>query len=377
MQQAQSGNSDQAAAAQEQTARSLKNAGEQLKAAMNQLAADRAKQMAQQARDADKLAAQAAAVDPGALAALRDAQSRSTKAAGDKSANSPQASHAQGQANKDVQRAAANLNARQQRIERDKAIAEAVRRLAQDQQAAAEQIADQSAQLLAAVDNDDNDLPPATGTDPRLAKKEDNVPDGAATAKSPKGSKRRQAAEHLAKAQRDFAQAQRGTGEAAEELSNQSQIANRPLREAMELASNLPAENLPQATGAFSKGSQKLNPSAAGSEEGPGAEKGQGTGKKGASSETKPGSGGARPSPSEKADLGTGFIPNSPEATAEMMAGADASAQAAAELGSAGGPKAAGEGAGKFPEPGDGESGQEQGEGQGKERESGSWPHRP
>jgi len=374
MKQAGEGNAEQTTAAQAQTAKSLKAADRELQAAMKQLAADRSKQLAQQARDAGQLAPLAATVDPAALAALRDAQARAEKAAGDTpEKNSPQTSNAQAQANKDVARAAANLNAREQRIERDKAIAEAIRQMAKDQQSAAEDIAAQSAQLLAAVDNDD-DNPPAddpAGTEPAAGKK-DNPPNGSPTAKSPKGGKRRQAAEHLARAQRDFAQAQRGTGEAAEELSNQSQIANRPLREAMELASNLPAENLPNATGAFSKGSQKLNPSAAGSEKGPAAEKGKGSGTKGSSSEKQPGQGGAKPNAPDKADLGTGFVPNSPETTAEMMAGADAAAQAAAELGGDAGAKSDdGDGQG-FPEPGEGaakpgdDQGQSQSEGKGK-----------
>jgi hypothetical protein len=367
LKQAQSGNVDKAAAAQEQTAQSLKNASEQLKAAMDQLASERARQLAQQSRDAGKLASQAAAVDPAALSALRDAQSRANNAARDKSANSPQASQAQNQANREMQRAAANLSARQQRIERDKAIAEAIRQMARDQQAAAEEISQQSEQLMAAGDPDESKSPDPIGADPALAKKDDSATTGAPTAESPKASRRRQAAEHLAKAQRDFAQAQRGTGEAAEELSNQSQIANRPLRDAMELASNLPARELPQATGAFSKGLQKLNPSAAGSEKGPAAKQGRGTGTTN-TPDTKPGPVGQRPKPSEAADLGTGFIPNSPETTAEMMAGADASAQAAAELGGDRGPKAAGQSEGKFPDPDEGAGGQEeaQGEGQGQ-----------
>ncbi len=377
MKEAQEGNAEKSADAQAQTAKSLKAAEEQLKAALKDLAGDRSKQMAQQGRAAEKLATQAAKVDPAALAALRDAQARSEKAAGNNSENSPQASNAQAQANKDVERAAANLNARQQRIERDKAIAEAIRQMAQDQQAAAEQIARQAEQLLADVDNDENATPPESGTDPGLGQKEDNVPNGTPTAKSPKGAKRKQAATELTKALRDFAQAQRGTGEAAEELSNQSQIANKPLREAMELASNLPAENMPQPTGAFSKGSQKLNPSAAGSEKGPGSEKGQGSPMQGSSSASKPGQGGA------KADLGTGFVPNTPEATARMMAGADAAAKAAAELGGAGGPKGEGEGAegsgDGLPEPGEGEGegdgkgkGETEGKGEGKGQELGN-----
>ncbi len=369
------GNSEQAAAEQEKTANSLKQAKQQITAAMKQLAAERSKQLEQQSRDAERLAGQAAKVDPAALSALRDAQDRSQRAAGDlpdknSDKNSPQISNEQAQANKDVARAAANLNARQQRIQRDKAIAEAVRKMAKDQQSAAEQIAEQSAQLLTPVGND-HDNPAESkpdGTKPGVGKK-DRPPNGVPTAKAPKGGKNRKiAAEHLMQAQREFAQAQRGTGEAAEELANQSQIANPPLREAMELASNLPAENVPNPTGAFSKGSQKLNPSAAGAEKGPAGQKGKGTGTKGSTTDKQAGRGGVKPDAPDKAELGTGFIPNSPETTAQMMSGADAAAQAAAELGGDGKSKGAGEGsqadAQGFPEPGDGESppGSEQGD---------------
>jgi hypothetical protein len=377
------GNSEQAATEREKTAASLKQAKQQLTEAMKQLAAERSKQLQQQAGDAERLAPQAAKVDPAALSALRDAQDRSQRAAGDipdknPEKYSPQTSNEQAQANKDVARAAASLNARQQRIQRDKAIAEAVKQMAKDQQSAAEEIAAQSAQLLTPV-GDDHDNPAKDkpdGTEPGRGKK-DRPPEGVPTAKAPKGGKNRKvAAEHLMQAQRDFAQAQRGTGEAAEELANQSQIASPPLREAMELTSNLPAENVPNATGAFSKGSQKLNPSAAGAEKGPASQKGKGAGTKGSSTDKEAGRGGVKPDTPDKAELGTGFIPNSPETTAEMMAGADAAAQAAAELGGDGKSKAPSEGsqadAEGFPEPGEGdaapgsEQGQSQSEGQGE-----------
>src|SRR5437868_2121051 len=48
---------------------------------------------------------------------------------------------------KSIERAAANLNAREQRVRRDQAIAEAIKQLSQDQQQAANEIAAQRAAL--------------------------------------------------------------------------------------------------------------------------------------------------------------------------------------------------------------------------------------
>ena len=69
---------------------------------------------------------------------------------------------------------------------------------------------------------------------------------GGSQAKGGKPSKRRQAAERLSQAQRDFAQAQRGTGEAAEEIAGQSNVGNRPLRDAMARTSKISPRKLPK-----------------------------------------------------------------------------------------------------------------------------------
>jgi hypothetical protein len=54
-----------------------------------------------------------------------------------------------------------------------------------------------------------------------------------------------------------------------------------------------------------------------------------------------------------------------------MMAGAEASARAAAELGNTGGPKAAGQSEGQFPDPGDGQPADDQPQGEGEGRAEG------
>jgi len=278
--QAGEGNSEQAAAEQEKTSKSLKAAKQQLTAAMKQLAAERSKQLDQQARDAERLAAQAATVDPAALSALRDAQDRSQRAAGDiseKKENSPQISNDQAQANKDVARAAANLNAASSASSATRRSPKRSGRWRKISSRPPKRLPPRARSCWPRSATTMIIRPTAIPTEPnRASVRKIRRPTVFPLPRAPKGGKRRKAAEQLSKAQRDFAQAQRGTGEAAEELSDQSQIANRPLREAMELASNLPAENLPNATGAFSKGSQKLNPSAAGSEKGPASQREKG-----------------------------------------------------------------------------------------------------
>jgi hypothetical protein len=307
--QAQSGSPEQAAAAQKQTAAALAAARDELRAALKKLARDRAGQLARQAREAEALAGRAAPADPGALSALRDAQARAARSADAAADNSPQAALAQSQSRRDVERAAASLNAREQRIERDRAIAQAVRRMATDQQEAADEIARQSAHLRSAKENgDDKDDSPQAGAGDRDEQGNSGDEQSAGQERSPKAAQRRQAAERLTEAQRNFADAQRGTGEAAEELANQSQVANPPLRQAMKLVSSLPSGEGQGPKGSLGSGSENPNSNAQGSE------------------------------------LGTGFIPNSPEATAAMMAGAEATSRAAAELGGQGSSKPGGKG---------------------------------
>jgi len=181
--------------------------------------------------------------------------------------------------------------------------------MANDQQQAADEIARQSAQLLAASqDGDEEDASANAG-------KSGPGDEGDDGQNPQKASRRREAAERLTQAESDFANAQRGTGEAAEELTNQSQVANSPLRQAMKLVSSLPSQEDHGPKGSLGSGDEVPNSNASGSE------------------------------------LGTGFVPNSPEATAAVMAGAEATSKAAAELGGKGSSKQAGQGGESFPDP--------------------------
>jgi hypothetical protein len=337
-QQSQSGKTEQAAAAQAKTGLSLRAAGDQIRAARKKLAQEKKKQLAEQSRQAGDLAERAVTVDAAALGALRDAQAKASQGSDEPAEDSDRAENLQTQARKDVDRAAANLNAREQRVERDRQIAEAIRQMARHQQQAAEEIARQSSEL-GTLPNDDDEMP--VGTKPDKSLREPQLPEGTPTARENNYLKGRKAAQQLAQAQRDFAQAQRATGEGAEEISDQSQIANQPLRQAMELATNL-ASDTSRPTGGFGRGSEKLNPSAEGNEEGPGSGKGKSSASKPSASQEKPSSnappgsgsqemktpGGRKRGGRGDQSLGDGFIPNSPETTARMMAGADANEKA-------------------------------------------------
>ena len=120
-----------------------------------------------------------------------------------------------------LEHAAADLGAKEQEVRRDQAIAESVANLAQDQQTAANVIAEQAGSLeKMAADAGEGDAPMAA---------------------------QQSAAQKLNDAQQQFVETQRATGQGAVELSGQVEVANPPLREALELASNLPTHDLPAA----------------------------------------------------------------------------------------------------------------------------------
>jgi hypothetical protein len=152
----------------------------------------------------------------------------------------------------------------------------------------------------------------------------------------------------MSDAQSRFADAQRATGQAAEEVSGQSQVANAPLREALEMASKLSAGR---------GGSQPGDHAGQGSQEG----SAPGDGQEGSQSV----GGDASGASDGDSSLGTGFVPNSPEVTADMMAGQSALAQAHAALGGEGRGKGKGKGKGQGKGKGDHE-GDHQGAGRGK-----------
>ncbi len=226
--------------------------------------------------------------------------------------------------------------------------------------------------------------------------------------RSPPSPEAVSAAQALAEATEQFAQAQRATGQGAVEISGQEEVANQPLREGLEAASELqlglPPEPAPEpetAAGEPPAGNEQMadagqpagEPPAAGQPAGqePAGEAGQPAGQAPPSGQGQPaaagqpeGSGQPAPPPTgqgempaappegsgmpaapEPADLGTGFVPNSPEITAAQIAGPAAMEQAAETLAQA---QAQGQPSAPMPGEGQPESAQGQAESQGQEQ---------
>ena len=358
--------------AQTETARRLADAAQSLNKAMADLGAETTQDLANTADKADPLARDLADVDPAATAAARMAQQAAQKASGPKSDPSktspPQdssptqpspaaAARAEQAVEQQLERAAANLAAREQRIAQDKAVAQALKELARDQQKAAEDIAAQRERLEALAQADEAPTKPMTDaptTDSPQADPSDkgSKPDDANPADMPAASGKPKvptgeqvtAARKLASATSRFAQAQRATGQGAEQVSGQTEIASAPIREALDRASGLTPESLPDfsspesmagegtsatdtATGKPGDNPSKepaANPDAA-------SKPGNGSKESGSQPGQQPGespSGDASPQ-----SLGKDFVPNSPGQTARLMAGKKARAAAEAALG--------------------------------------------
>jgi hypothetical protein len=352
---------DAARTSQSETASNLDTARGQLRDARKSLANQEGRQLAQQAAEAARLADQTAAVDSGATSALQSAEKMAQAAADDMSDmegmdDMPmQAGSAAEQLERALQRAAANLNSREQRIRRDQAIAEALARLAGEQQQAAEQIDAQRHALTSLQPDNPENAPQSPGADkPAGEPAMDNKSEAA-----------QRAAQKLAQATSQFAEAQRITGQGAQEISGQQQLANVPLREALELASNLntamPASDAeampmdgapPSPQPAESNGQPSPGEASAAESQGKPAppagqpgEKGEGqagepsqAGQAGQQGQPMEGQSGqpmqqGQPGQAQTASnpsMGTGFVPNSPQVTAQMMAGPEAMAQLAA-----------------------------------------------
>jgi hypothetical protein len=280
----------QPAAAQREQQRAeetLSLAQRQLDEAMDQIRVAQAKSMAQQAEAIGELVKPTAPLESGAAAALEAAE-RMARASTQPNATADEQMAAAQAAERQLQRAAATLSAKSQQLRRDQAVAEALSSLAEEQQAAAATLAEQRNQAMG-----EN----AAGVDAAQA---------------------RAAAEK-------FTEAQRATGQGAAELSGQQQVANQPLREALQMAAELAAARLAAAlTDAEMADHPEVGPmtndpaqpATSGSDAEPVADTGQ-TPSPNQPGKTSPSN---RPPTSPPAD-DTGFVPQSPELTAQMMAG--------------------------------------------------------
>ena len=305
-------NPEQAPAVQATAVEELQKAGKKLDAAIAKAATDQGKALVQQAKENSILAERIAAIEPAAADAI-DAAATAAQAGSEALESPRQMADAANTAELALEQAAADLGAKEQDIRRDQAIAESVANLAQGQQSAADMIAKQAAQL--------ETMAAATTDTPSDADQE--------------------AAQLLNDAQRQFADSQRATGQGAVELSGQTEVANPPLREALELASKLPAIDLPSgmleeamlpdgplvpADGQLAADGQPVSTD----DQRPGDAQSvpeQSDGKTPGQPHT------GNSAPKNPTNLGTGFVPNSPQLTAEMMAGSKAQRAAQKALG--------------------------------------------
>lgn len=281
-----------AAEAQEKAADALAKSAEQLRQAIQAAGKQQSERASQLADQTAKLADQALPVDAGAAVALKHSATTASEAA-DASKTGQQPADPQPEVVRGLERATASLAAREQELKRDQDIAMAIAELAKEQQAARDQIANQAAKLEKFAENQS----PASAS-PEAPSKEELS-----------------AAQALADAADKFAEAQRATGEGAAEISRQQEVANQPIRQGLEAASELgqlSAEQPASSTTPTDKidESGELRP-ATGNQDSPVGE-----------------------APSNKAstELGTDFVPRSPEETARQIAGKEALQEAAKAL---------------------------------------------
>ena len=214
-------------------------------------------------------------------------------------------------------RAAISLAAREQRLRQDQQLARQLAQLAERQQSASDSIA-ASRQSLAEAPAD-----PAAMT-PR----------------------QQEQARSLHSATRQFAAAQRATGQGAAMVSGQQQVMNPPIREALQAAERLPVPQLPgePIDEQVAQASEPSQPAENG-ERGEG-EAGEGSDGQSSNSPSQQTASSGEPGQAANASsangtpqptgLGTGLVPAAPDETARMMAGPEAQAALAAMAAAAG-----------------------------------------
>jgi len=266
-----------AAPSQKKTEQSLASAMSELHRTLDNLQRSQAALLAQQANVASKLADEAARLDPDAMAALNAAAQAGNRAA--EASNAALEQMLAKSAEKMLGQAAATVAAKEQQVRRDQAVAEALAAVTQQQQSAAE-LLDHLRELAEAAMNSEQPMPP----DPQQA----------------------------AQAAEDFAESQRATGQGAVELSGQQQVAEPSLRQALQMAAALPSARQAQTPTAKSQSSDAASaPRDAAKTDVPVGDP---------TDADQPGQ------PSQAAadtplPPDTGFVPQTPDATAKLMAG--------------------------------------------------------
>lgn len=299
------GEDAEAKPAQQEAGRQLAAAEEQLSNAIAGLQQAQAARMNAQAEGSAELSREAGRLDMGAGEALQAAaQASKTGAAPETTVERMQA--AADQAERQLERAVANLAAGEQQSQRDQAMARAIAEQVSAQQSAAEKLAQSAAELAQAAQQGEG--PPSQDA--------------------------------VAQAMERFAEALNATGQGAAELSGQNEILNPPLREALELASKLPSLGMSpgdqpgqgQSMPGDGEGTAQSPAEGAADASDPG-QPGQSPSESGQPSQT-----GGQPDPSSQASaggpqagqqpgspsMGTGVVPQSAEVTAQQILGAEA-----------------------------------------------------
>jgi hypothetical protein len=290
-QQLESGDLPSARASQSHARQSLSDAAKEIDQAIRNFAVEQAKQLLQQAEQAKRLSEQARHVDPGAAVALTQALAAAER--GTSAIDQPQKIlQAQQEAKKKTEQAAANLAARSQQLRRDRELAQTLAELSVEQQAARNDIARLSRQL--------SQLNP-TGE---------------------QASAQLEVAQDLEQAQQQFAAAQLATGEGAADVSGQPQVANQPIREALQIASRLNRQASSDPNDNTGQPSAPRQPGQESSDQEPATQN--------PPDSANPKSQTPNPkSPPNSSQLGTGLVPSSPQITAKQIAGPTANAAAA------------------------------------------------
>jgi hypothetical protein len=303
----------EAAKAQDEAAKNIAQAKKAVEQAQAALAAQGKQRAQQQATAADKLAKQAAQLDPGATEALREAQQAAADGASmPAEPAAAQAAKSEKQTAQALQRAGAELAAREQMVKRDQQLAQAMLNSLAQQQQATQEIAAQRAALQQAMAGK-----PATSPTPAQGQAQAAAP----TPAPPAGPEAEAAARNLNSAMQNFAQAAQVTGQAAQEVAGQSETANTALAQALEQASNFttPAGANPPPAG------EMAAPTAAGQVPLPPPQPEVPVPAQSQLGQTSP-----QPGELPKTtQMGKGLAPTTPEATAQMMAGPQALEQLA------------------------------------------------
>jgi colicin import membrane protein len=315
------------------TREAVVRARQQFESELEKLPADHQTRGAQPARLA-QLAREAERIDPGATAALARARrladehtAAGTSPAERASAPQPalrQAARRRQDVDRSLEQAVASLTARQELLRRDRELAESLLNSVNEQQTARDAIAEAAADLE------------------RLAA-EAAAPNEQPRAAQPLAERQLSAALALDEAQQRFAAALRSAGQGAAEVSGQPEVANVPIREGLQIASRLSQPGgVPREASSGAPGDQATSqPSATGQQpaapEGQAGNKSQSPGDASKQAQAgQPGEGAQAGDAAPSEELGTGFVPASPEATAKQIAGEAASASAAQAMASAG-----------------------------------------